>query len=85
VTIHIAEKNGSLIMNRKNTRSDASLDDQLIRDREVGSVFSSLRSKQWTKADMKEFIAKIEETLWSKGIKIEPTKVDLQLYSPLEE
>jgi hypothetical protein len=51
----------------------------------VGSVFSSLKSKRWTDADMKEFIVKIEETLWGKGIKIEPTGVDLQVYSPQKE
>ena len=56
--------------------------DYYIPNIKVGSVFSSLKSKRWTEADMKEFIVKIEETLWGKGIRIEPTEVDLQVYSP---
>ena len=51
----------------------------------VGSIFSSLKSKRWTEADMKEFIVKIEETLWGKGIKIEPSGVDLHAYAPQKE
>ena len=51
----------------------------------VGSIFSSIKSKHWTQADMKEFIVKIEEKLWEKGITIEPTGLDLQHYDPQRE
>lgn len=48
----------------------------------VGSIFSSLKTKGWTAADVREFIVKIEEKLWRLGIGIEPTKVDIEKYNP---
>jgi len=51
----------------------------------VGSIFSSLKAKGWTTADITEFIVKIEENLWKLGITVEPTRVDLQKYTPTSE
>lgn len=51
----------------------------------VSSIFSSLKAKGWTAADVREFIVKIEEKLWGLGIGIEPTKVDLEKYIPTKK
>jgi len=51
----------------------------------VNSIYSNLKSKRWTIEDVKEFIQKIEERIWSLGIKIEPSKIDLTTYIPKKE
>jgi len=51
----------------------------------VNSIYSNLKSKGWTIEDVKEFIQKIEERIWSLGIKIEPSKIDLTTYIPKKE
>ncbi len=47
----------------------------------VGSILSSLKSKGWTPADVRQFMANVEDRLWAKGIRIEPTRVDLEKYA----
>lgn len=49
----------------------------------VNSIFSNLKTKGWTPAAVKELIVGIEERLWTLGIKIEPTNIDLQRYMPM--
>lgn len=51
----------------------------------VGSIFSSLKVKDWSSATITEFIVKIEEKLWGLGISIEPTNIELQKYEPTKK
>jgi hypothetical protein len=51
----------------------------------VRSIYSSIKVRGWTPGSVRELIAKIEDKLWEHGIRIEPTKVDIQKYSPITE
>jgi len=51
----------------------------------VHSIYSNLKEKGWTILDVREFIQKIEEKIWSLGIEIQNTEVDLSVYSPSKE
>src|SRR3989338_7597686 len=48
----------------------------------VNSIYSNLKCRGWTVDDVREFIQKIEEKIWSLNIVIEPTNVDLMTYLP---
>ena len=51
----------------------------------VDSIYSSLKNRGFTSEDVREFIIKIEDRIWSLGVEIEPTSVQLRNYNPLED
>jgi len=51
----------------------------------VNSIYSKLKNLGWTTEDVRDFIQKIEEKLWSIGITIEPTGIRIKDYKPKEE
>jgi hypothetical protein len=48
-----------------------------IPDVKVRSVYSKLKSKGWTRTNLREYLVNIETYLAEKKIQIEPTKIDL--------
>jgi len=47
----------------------------------VRSLYSKLKSKGWTRADLREYLVNIEAYLAEKKIRIEPTKIDLDIFT----
>jgi hypothetical protein len=48
----------------------------------VRSIFSSLKSRNWSLTDVRELIMNIEPKLFEKGINVEPTNINLNKYEP---
>lgn len=52
---------------------------------QTDSIYSSLKQKRWTRAEVVAFIAKLEETLLEKGISIVNTGIELDRYAADEK
>jgi hypothetical protein len=61
-------------------RPYASRQHRFISSVPVNTIWSSLKIKGWTPADMRTFISSIEEKLKEQGIAVFPTGVDLNSY-----
>lgn len=51
----------------------------------INSIYSNLKNKGWSKEDVREFIQKTEEKIWSFGIEIYPSNLNLNMYTPKKE